>query len=344
MKTDLRKLWAFILILFLSLASFLTASTNSLAQETSLSLGYAPTALYIDLDQGQQYEGEATFWNLASRTISFEIQVKGFAQIEEFPGTSRILTDQEEANDPYSASKWFFVQEKTVTISPNSSQKIKYTVSVPEDAANGEHHATIFLLSSEQARGTAPGSQALTDLGSGPAILINVGDEINENAQLLKFESDKKFYEQPPVTFLTQYKNAGNTHITPAGDIVLENFLGQEIERITFNENKQSVLRGNLATYENVWENSAIFFKNGKIAIGPIKARLITTYRSVNPGFAPLSATISFWVLPWKYILAAIVILALVYRQTLGKRVSRLGTNGRKRPLYSEIESQGNQI
>src|SRR5690606_7210647 len=120
-------------------------------------------------------------------------------------------------------------------------------------------------------------------------------------------------------------------------DIVLENFLGQEIERITFNENRQSVLRGNLATYEDIWQNSSLFFKNGKVAIGPIKARLITTYRSVNPGFAPLGASLSFWVLPWKHLLAGIILLAIIYRQTIGKRLQK---SNRKKNIYSEIESQ----
>jgi hypothetical protein len=342
MNTHLKKLAAVFSFLILIL---LNLRTNSLAQETTLSLGYAPTALYLDLDPGEQYEGEATFWNLATRTIDFELQVKGFRQVENFPGTSRILTDQEEANDPYSASKWFFVQESSVTISPNSSRKIRYTVTVPEDAANGEHHASIFLLSTQDPTGSAPGSQALTDLGSGPAILINVGDEIEENAQLLSFKTDKGFYERPPVLFFTEYKNAGNTHITPAGDIVLENFLGQEIERIQFNENSQSVLRGNLATYEDVWENDSLFFNDGKLAIGPIKARLITTYRSVNPGFAPLSASLSFWVLPWKHILVGMIILGVLYRQTVGKRMKgMMDRNRKKRNLYSEIESQRNPI
>lgn len=311
-----------VISLLTTLLSLNTLSSSSYAQETSLSLGFSPTSVSLKLQPGESYSGQVAFWNLAPRTTTFDVNIAGFEQIEDYPGTSRILTDQEETNSPYSASKWFFVEQKTVEIRPNSQVSIPFTVTVPDDAASGEHHAMIFLLSRDDERGNAPGSQALTDLGSGPAILIHVGDELIETATLNSFTSDKEFYEKTPTLFLTNYENKGNTHITPAGDIVLYNFLGQEIDRISFNESRRSILRDQVGMYEDTWNTGNLFLTNGKISIGPIEAKLITTYRSVNPGFAPLSATTSFWILPWKHILAILVILFLLYNRTLGKKLA----------------------
>lgn len=291
--------------------------------EASLSLGFSPTALYLNLNPGETYKGEVTFWNLAESTISFSVKVKGFKQIEDIPGTSRIHTDFEEANDPYSASKWVTVEKNSVELHPNEYFKLPYTITVPLDVAVGEFHTLIYLQSNTPDNPIL-GSATLADLGSGPAILINTGDNVEEKAEVEYFKTEKSFYEYPPATFLTRYLNKGNTHITPAGDIILENFLGQEIDRIQFNPNKQSILRSNGATYSNLWENQAIFFKNGKLAIGPIKAKLVTTYRAKFPGFSPLSATTSFWVLPWKIILGVILAIAfLLYLKSRKKEIKR---------------------
>ncbi len=279
--------------------------------EASLSLGFAPTAMYLTLEPGETYEDDITFWNLSPSTLKYRVQVKGFKQIEDVPGTSRIHTDFEESNDPYSASKWVEVEATDVELHPNEYFKLPFKITVPKDVAIGEFHTLIFLQSIPN-QNPLQGSSTLADLGSGPAILINTGDNISESASLEYFKTEKKFYEYPPVTYLTRYLNNGNTHITPAGDIVIENFLGQEIDRITFNPNRQSLLRANSAVYTNDWENPPIFFKNGKIAIGPIKAKLITTYRANFPGFSPLSATTTFWILPWKIILGVILAISFI--------------------------------
>ena len=317
-------------------ASILYPNKVNALGEASLSLGFSPTALYLNLNPGESYKGEVTFWNLAQSTITFQVKVKGFKQIEDVPGTSRIHTDFEEANDPYTASKWVTVDTKTVELHPNEYFKLPYTITVPQDVAIGEFHTLIYLQS------TTPdnpllGSATLADLGSGPAILINTGDNVEENAEVEYFKTDKPFYEYPPVDFLTRYLNKGNTHITPAGDIVLENFLGQEIDRIQFNPNKQSILRSNGATYTNEWQNKSIFFKNGKVAIGPIKAKLVTTYRSKFPGFSPLSATTTFWVLPWKIILGVMLTIAFIlYLRSKAKEKKRVSNQP---PVYYNNQS-----
>lgn len=309
------------------LTSYITATTISLIivfnaqavnaqilNDNSLAIGFAPTSTILKLQPGNTYKGEFTAWNLAPQARTYDLVVRGFKQIENFPGTARILTEQEEARDPFSASKWIKISQKSVNLKSNEYTKIQYEIQIPQDSASGEFHAMIFLVSKSPIVNLGPNSTSSSNLGSGPVFLINVGNQIIEKADIEYFRTNKSFYELPPVTFLTRYVNKGNTHVTPAGDIILENFLGQEIDKVTFNENRQSLIRGNAGNYADTWESKNIFFKNGKIAIGPIKARLITTYMSQNPGYAALSASTTFWVLPWKHILAIIIIAGIIYR------------------------------
>lgn len=299
----------------LAIVIFSFSSLPTLAQfSPELSIGHAPTVQYLTLQPGETYEGEITFWNLSNIETDYNVTVRGFKQVENYPGTAIILTEQEDLKDPYSASSWITTDQEVVSLAPNQYVKLTYKIIVPEDVANGEHHAKIFLLSNPPEGNPFGRTQAISDLGAGPAILINIGDNIIEDAQLMSFTTDKKFYELPPVTFITRFGNLGNTHVTPKGDIIITNVFGQEIDRIIFNENNQSLIRGSTALYEDLWNHDSIFFHNKKLAIGPVHAKLLTSYKSVNPGFAPLSATITFWIIPWKHILAIIVVIFVLYQ------------------------------
>ena len=306
------------LVLVVTLFSFFFFSlninpVNAQLSNSSLSIGYSPIAIYLTMKPGEKKQDELVFWNLAPLETKFYSYIKGFKQIQEIPGTSRILTDDEEVNAPYSASKWITVDKESLSLFPNEYTKLKYTITVPKDVASGEYNAQVFLLSESEKKALDVASSTFTELGAGPVFLIRVG-EIIEKAQIEYFRTDKPFYEYTPTVFETMYVNKGNSHIKPTGDIVISNFLGQEVDRIAFNQNMQGLLRGSNAIYRDRWQMDNPFTKNGKLSIGPLKATLYSTYRSDTPGFSALIASTSYWVLPWKIILAIIVIFTILMR------------------------------
>ncbi|KKR06340.1 MAG: hypothetical protein UT34_C0001G0380 [candidate division WS6 bacterium GW2011_GWF2_39_15] len=328
MKIATTKKIVYLAVSILSTVLFFSINKSAYALgEAGLSIGFAPTAVYLELEPGKTYKDKLTFWNLAPSTITYDVKIKGFKQIEDVPGTSRIQTDFEELNDPYSAAKWIKVDKESVQLHPNEYFILPYTIQVPEDVAAGEFHALVYLESQKPTNSSNTSSIALADLGSGPAFLITTSKDLVEEAEIEFFKPEQVFYEYPPVKLLTRYLNKGNTHITPAGDIIFYNFLGQEVDRIQFNQHKQSLLRSNAATYVNDWESDGLFLKNGKVAIGPIEAKLITTYRAKFPGFAPLSATTSFWILPWKIMLAILLAIGAIIYIITRKRVKKSSEN-----------------
>ena len=259
------------------------------------------------MEPGETYSDEIVFWNLSSETDTYDIYIKGFRQIENQPGTAIILTDEQEEESLYSASKWITVEKDTLTLEPNKNTKLKYTINVPTNVTDGEYNAQIFLIS--QTKGDLEGTGAFANLAAGTALLIQIGDEFVENAELLRFATDKKTYEKINVDFSTQLKNLGDTHITPAGEIVIENIFRQEVARIPFNRNKQSLLRDNIGNYVDNWSQSGYISPSKVLTVGPMKAKLLVTYRSFQPGFAVLSSEANFWIIPWKIIIAILVIL-----------------------------------
>lgn len=308
----------FALLLITVILFFFSIETPVDAQ-SALSIGMAPPSKKLNLKQSQIYTGEIVVWNLSQVTTKYKIVVKGFRQIENQPGTAMILTEEEESRTLYSASEWISISRGEIDLVPNKNEKIYYKIEVPDDVTKGEYLAMIAFISESENKSL--GTAAFTTLSSGVPMLIKVGEDFVENAELLKFETDKNFYETPSVRFLTRIKNLGDTHISPIGEIVLTNIFNQEITRIPFNENFQSILRGNNGEYNIDWNYGSFLTKENEIVLGPIKANLIVTYRNFQPGFSPIIAETSFWIIPWKYILLIILtIVTVVILWNLRKR------------------------
>lgn len=297
------------LTIFLLSFIFLLSSNKTFAQ-TSLNIGTAPASEKLQLSPGDTYNGEIVVWNLSGSTTNYNIFVRGFKQIENQPGTAIMLTEQEEARSLYSASSWIKENRRTIDLVPNKNEKIFYEIKIPEDATKGEYNAIIAFISDYEARSL--GTTAFTNLSAGTPILIKVGDDFVENAELLHFDTEKNFYEKPDLKFETRIKNLGDTHISPTGEIVLTNIFDQEVARISFNPNGMSILRDNTGNYETLWNLGSFLNSENKIVFGPLDAKLIVTYRNFQPGFAQLSAETSFWILPWKHIVIAVLILLTI--------------------------------
>lgn len=276
------------------------------------------------MQSGEVYSDEIVFWNLSQEGDTYRVYISGFQQIENQPGTAIILTPEDDAIAPYSASKWITVEKDTIYLEPNKNTKLKYTIEVPEDATKGEFNAEIFLISESDVQQNI--TAAFANLAAGTPFLIQIGDDFIENAELLRFVTDKKTYEKIEVNFLTKIKNLGDTHITPTGEIIIENIFRQEVARVPFNKNNQSLLRDNIGNYEDYWDQSSYLSPNKAIALGPMKAKLLVTYRTFQPGFAVLNGETTFWIIPWKIIIAILLtlLLAIIIRTWKKKTEKRV--------------------
>lgn len=300
----------FVVSVFFSLFSFSLFNPSS-TYAAPLSIGTAPTSELLNLQAGDKYHGEIVIWNLSDTTTVYDVLVTGFRQIENQPGTAIFLSEEEEAKNLYSAASWVTVDRKEVELVPNRNEKIYYDIVVPKDATKGEYNVIIAFKSQTEDQPLI-GTGTVSTLASGTPILIKIGKDFVENAELLSFTTDKNFYEFPNVIFTTRIKNLGDTHISPIGEIVLTNIFDKEVARIPFNANTQSLMRDNTGNYESTWDFGKFLTNDKQIVLGPIDAKLVATYRTFQPGFAPLTAETSFWVLPWRYIVAALLIVTLL--------------------------------
>jgi hypothetical protein len=284
---------------------FFVGISYTMAQEESnaLSLGYAPVSQELHLNQGDSYSDKVVIWNLTDNDIEYFIVVRGFKQIEDYPGTAILLTEEQDMKSLTSASSWVRFETESIIVPSQMNFELNYVIQVPEDAADGEYYAQIFFYTDQSLIGT-DSVVTLNNLGGGPTFLIKTGDDFTEKLEILDFKATKKIYERPEVVFNTSISNTGNTHLKPQGVIVLKNMFNQELAVIEFNPNRQAIIRDTLATYISEWQSNYLFTDEGKFAFGPITAELMITYTSESPGYSPATAETTFWILQWKLGLA----------------------------------------
>lgn len=283
-------------------------------QPSEISIGHTPQAEYINLQPGETYEGKFTVWNLAERDFTYYIIVRGFEQVEDYAGTSIPLSEEEDRLAPYSASDWVTVDRDEIDLVSNRNIDINYTITVPEDTDIGGYNAKIFL-STDNLENSDTSIEAVLNLGTGPSLLINVGDlsELEQKADLLRFESTEWYFDSSEASLETVIDNTGNTYFTPTGEIQLTNIFGQELARLDFNPEERSQFRDDQSRYINRWRERYLFTDDWKLAAGPINAKLIMTYTAEDPGYNAIIAETNYWIIPWQVVLAIIMTIITLY-------------------------------
>ena len=262
-----------------------------------------PIFTILNMKRGETYaDGYVKFYNNLDTSIPIDLSIS----VSDFrvgdDGASKVeLTDV-----PYQSSlaKWIKLSKTSITLKQNESIQIGFTITVPPYAEYGGKYASISFLQNN--RVSNPNNQIPLVSRIQHTVLVNVDGNRKEQLQILSFTADKSLYEDTDVKFLTSIRNTGNVHLIPKGKILIDGGLfggGTELE---FNPAASQSLgyvlpdSNGSRTYENKWKDDG--FK-----IGQYKATLTMQFGDNTVQSVTVSTT--FWIFPWKTVLAALVIL-----------------------------------
>lgn len=285
------------LLIGFTISILLAFVTIAKAQEFVRTITITPPTAAVRLDPGKTTEGQMKIINDSPNPITFTVSVQDYIVVDTV-GTPNILPPNT-LNNKYSAASWIGVSPSSFTVLPGKRQVINYYVQIPSYAKPGGHYAAaVFTPKSEGGGGTG----AVVTGQIGTLFYVTVNGDVTENASVTKFFTDK-FHEYGPIKILTQIKNMGDLHITPKGTLTVSGlFLNKSVELPT----------------HNIFPETARDFENSvgsKLMIGRYKAVLLASYGVANN--LPLSATVYFWVFPWRLF---IIIILLVIAVILGRK------------------------
>ncbi|HVS79442.1 MAG TPA: DUF916 domain-containing protein [Candidatus Paceibacterota bacterium] len=199
---------------------------------------------------------------------------------------------------PYSLKDYVSLPEKEITLQHGEQATIPVTVSVPANAEPGGLYGSVVV--SAMPRGSAAGGTAVVSRIA-TLFFVTVPGGANESGALTSFKvgGDRSVFSGGPIDFQLLFKNEGNVHLNPYGEIDVTNMLGEQVARIIVDP--WFALPGSERLREVAWDSG--------MAFGVYRA----TAR-INRGYGDIldEKTITIVALPGELLAIVIVILAIV--------------------------------
>ena len=270
-----------------------------------------PPTLVTPLAPGKTSEGIMAVRNETDETVTFNLQIQDFI-VTDTHGTPKILPADTLSNK-YSAASWIGVSPTRFTLQPHGRQQLNYFIQIPSNARPGGHYAAVVYAPVTEKGVDSTGATVNSQIGT--LFSITIAGPITEKAVVSKF-STPFFQEYGPIALSTQIQNLGDEHIHPLASVTLTSWFGKQVQ--PFHEN--NIFPQAARDYVNIMGKTWMF--------GRYVATLQGTYGRSNT--LPITATVVFWVIPWKLIVVIIlfIIAAVLGYMLMTKKSDRSASGG----------------
>jgi len=294
--------------------------------QTGLSI--TPALIEETLDPGFQTQYTITIRNLDTFEQTYYLSKRDISDVRD--GGVPVFAREGEEKTGMELSEWITLNDSSITLAGGASQSIVIDLKVPDNATPGSHFGGVFMSVDPpeiERSGAAVGYQVAN------IISIRVSGEVVETASIRQFSTGKFLYGSQNIDFNVRIENAGNVLVRPTGPLEIFNMLGERVDTVTFNENRNGVFPGTTREYKIDWQGSGVGFGRYEAVLSPVYGD--------DGAKKTMSSTVSFWVLPMNIIgpalIAFVVIFLLVFvfvRLYISRTVAAL-SQGRTRIVRS---------
>jgi hypothetical protein len=309
----------------------LIVPSKAIAAGTGLSITTSPVNEVLTSKPGTEVSTTLHVQNNNSLPLPMTIKMYTFGA----DGTSgRPLLTQATPADTF--LNWAHFTPSTFVAQPDVPVAVTMTIDIPKTASLGYNYGVAFepILSAADKGVSLNGSNVIL------VLLDTASSNEVRSVQVASFTASKKLYEYLPVTFDVNIHNNGNVFLSAGGDIFISktaNFLpGSIIDHIDVNTAQGNILPGTNRVFQEQWtdgfpvfqpkqidghdiskNNSIVYQLNwnfsqvDKLRFGKYYAKLELSYNNGKIP-VPVTAVLSFWVLPWKLLLLALFVLLLI--------------------------------
>lgn len=267
-------------------------------------LEIAPPVLTLSANPGQTIKSQISLRDVSSGSLVVTGQVNDFVASGE-DGTPKILLDEGEPN-PYSLKSWVAPLPK-LALKSRQIENLPVSIKVPANAAPGGYYGVVrFTATPPELEGTGVSLSA----SLGALIILKVNGAAKEGLSVEEFSINnggkaKTLFETLPMTFVERFKNTGNIHEQPTGQVVVTDMFGKKVAAVNVNLPQSNILPQSIRKFEQQLDKSVL---GNRQLFGKYTATFTGTYGQVGTKKA-ISATQTFWVIPYTLIGVGIAVL-----------------------------------
>lgn len=316
------------------------------AAETSSGLSITPRK-NLNIQPGGSVSDKLTVTNLdPKKELRLSVKMIDFSFTDE-SGTPKLMIADDAPTTEWSL-KPFTTLPKNVTIPPGKTKNIEYSIKIPKGQGAGSYYSAF-----QYASGSSEGGEVSLSATGVTLVFVSVPGVVKQDLTLKKFgayqtnkkEADGGSYvflaTKKPDTFGFTLENKGNVAESPVGSITYKHMFGEEKTVENINPLSFLALRGQTRLFTTCIkaEEKKVEF-NGDITVtkkcqtpdllpGRYSLTLNAFYGQNGNKTQEITATASFWYLPWWFLgLVAAAIVLIVYFGIKLKRKVQGAVNG----------------
>ena len=308
------------------LMTFVAATqAHAATANDSFALQLTPSPLVQTVKPGVTNSFPLQVRNNGTGNEDLKIEVRRFTFNSD---TGQIAIDDVPAAD---LSQWVTFSNARFSVAPG--QVFTQNVKIAFPADSGFSYSFVIVIS-RQSQPQATGGGRLLQGTIADFGLVNIDRPGATSAlQIASLKTSAGIYEYVPATLSLTFKNTGNTFVRPTGNI----FIGRgddagkhPITTLPVNDAGGYILPDTSRTISANWNDGFPRIDTETLSDGTVKkheiwnwgdlskfrfgkytAQAVAVYSNGSYD-VPLNAQVSFWILPWKIILGALIILLIV--------------------------------
>lgn len=318
--------------------------------DNSLNITISPLPIKLNSKPGTSVTTDLRILNSGSVPEKLKLSLRTFTT--EGPDGHVVLHNPTPTDDYIN---WVHFDRSVFDAPAGQWQTIKMTIDVPKSAAYGYYYAVQVGLA------TPPAPKAgATRIQGAVAIFVLLNAEApgaTRRIEVTKFSADHSTYEFLPANFTVQVRNTGNVHTAPHGNIFIKRG-GDQVDALTVNSGEGMVLPKSNRQFSATWADGFPVYQTAlddsgqpmkdskgndkmelkwdfsdisKLRFGHYTADLFLVYNDGQRD-VPITGSLSFWVIPWRLLFVALIIIAgpaifvyLLMRRRYGKRLKKAG-------------------
>lgn len=265
-----------------------------------------PGRYYLFMDAGQTVIKNITVSN------RFKTEKKFKLELEDFKGGSDGISPIEFMGllaGPYSLKDYLKPEVMEFKLQPGDRITVPVKVIVPKDAVPGGLYGSVIVTTDDRPveAEVPPGmTQGALPVKSRIAVLyfIRVNGPVKEEGVLKDFQANKKIYwsTKNPIAFSYSFVNTGNIYLNPYGALEIKNLYGSVVDRVDVDASY--VLPSSTRVNSIKWEKD--------FSMGRYTAKLTLNRGYLGSPDQTDVKTVTFWVIPWIYIVIFLAGLFIV--------------------------------
>jgi hypothetical protein len=335
------------LAVFVLTLGLLLPVTAGRARAADFNLTASPLPINLVVKPGGTVSTPLKIQNTGSETVKVKVNLLKF-RANGTSGKPEILDPS--ASDDY--IRWVSFSQTSFEAEPNVWHTVTMTIKAPKEAAFGYYYAVIFSQDTGNQRVVTDKQHNTINGAVATLVLLDVNAPGEKRALTVKsFSSVRKVYEFLPAKFTVTVHNSGNVHAIPFGDVFIGRGKKTDMASLAINSAGGNVLPGTDRVFEVAWNDGFPAYQTkrvngqvvsdkdgrpvealnwnglsfGKLRIGKYTAHLVLTYNDGTRD-VPVEGELSFWVMPWRLLLAAVLVPtvpAVVVYVLMKRRIKR---------------------